>query len=188
MRIKQYTNIFGSPRYACSILPVCALLFFRGCGVSHRQGHNSPITVADGSMRVWTPEPSTVDSTTITVDSGKACRVREISGTTTVREFTLIGGKEWSLTSADGKAKIEEVNKAGKPTIIASANGLGMKDIPAPPTHPEYGPGKEFGDATVHFASAHLKYLDGTPGGGDLNCPDQNHMCQIDYAVGKFCP
>jgi hypothetical protein len=180
MRSVQYPDSRNFPAYIRLTLPLCALIVLSGCA-GHRCGvagkahglqgaHNSPITGTDGSMVVRTQASFDLHAHNLTVSSGQACLI--------VSACKRIGvkGKNWTILSSDGKAKIE-THDHGK-TIVATGTGNDDKNIPDDGTD---GPGKEFGYGSVVFSPATLKFEDGRT--RSLDCKMKKCRIEIYYIV-----
>lgn len=158
------------------MFPVCALIVVfccSGCGGGkynpHQQGHNSPIAVADGSMKVRTYATHTPDlgARTLTISGGLACSITDGSG----KSITL--GSSWTIKSHSGNATITTSNRGA--TIVAT--GPDMQSLVDDTID---GPGAEFGKLTVDFTPAEL---DNPP--NTLDC--RSHKCIIKYWVDDGC-
>ena len=123
----------------------------------------SPITVADGSMKVQTKSDQLLAGSTLTITGGKACSITDTNGHNT----TL--GTNWTLKSKDGQATISTTDGA---KIVAAVNAAILND-------PIKGPGAEFGKQVVVFSPAKLD-------NPMTNISCTPNPCTIDYKVS--CP
>lgn len=178
----KYPSPCGVPMYAGLILTTCALIVLSGCvrsacGVPavpvHKTGpHNSPITVADGSMVVRTRESFDVTAHTVNVSSGQACLIVVSS---CPRKRIRVKGMNWTITSSsDANTQIGTTD--GGRTIVAK--GPHDRNLDDDGTD---GHGKEFGYGMVKFSPATLKFADGRT--RSLDCKMNKCRIEIYYVV-----
>jgi hypothetical protein len=172
MRTTQYPNTCGALALICAML---ILSGWNGCSHNDKDGQHrpnpSPITVADGSMKVRTRSHFTFDSNTntLTIDGGQACSIEEIG---TGNKSNVING-DWELTGSDParKASIKATNQ-GRTIVATGPPAKYLKDDNV------HGRGYEFGPATFSPAG-----LDNPK--NSFNCKAQD--CRIDYEPVGQC-
>lgn len=129
-------RILGLSGLAAAIVLALGLgLLFTGARVAP-----SPITVADGSMKVQTKSDQTLAGGALTIKGGKACKITNTNGRDTIL------GTNWTLTSNVGQATISTTDGA---TIVATVNAATLNDAGK-------GKGAEFGKQAVVFSPAKL--------------------------------
>jgi hypothetical protein len=177
MRKKQHSNTGVARPHTGRIWPVCALLVLGGCGGPKPSDNPatpkpSPITVADGSMKIRTKSHSKLTPNTLTIDGGTACSITDPNANQTI---TL--GSSWTITSSDGNATILTTDGS---TIVAS-----VTDMSALTDDGTNGGGAEFGKSAVMFSPASLSNtVNGTTTTTPINCTPK--ACTISYKAS--CP
>lgn len=166
-----------------------ALTFFIGCGgksgggggetpnIKHKfNPHNSPITIADGSMVVRTNASESVSNGELNITGGQACSISYFAGGT---QIISVKGANWNIVSYDQLANVSTTDNGATVT----ADGPNALKIDSDATE---GQGYEFGVEAVQFSPATLS-INGSPG-RSLDCGRRFCKVIINYLIGGTCP